>query len=179
MSTLSSVNGNSSLASYFQRLQSAGQTSQAQGTRPSGPPPGPPPDGSKMQDKMSDALEAQGITGDSLSSLREQLDAAVQEARDSGDGDPEAVKSAVHSVLEDAGVDLDEFDAAMAPPDGAGRSESSDSTQSADLASKLQAAGIDLSEFKAGLLSMMQGESTSVASLFSSANSGSDLDLYA
>lgn len=187
MSSIGSVS-TSSLASYFQKLratdsnlsysQSTSSTSSTSSTDSTSstqkmgqsPPPPPPGDKGDMGEKFNSALESQGLSEDDISTLRAKLDEAVTSAKDSDD--PDAVRSAVDGVLQDAGVDLEEFNADMAPPaDGEQDSSGIDSI--------LQQAGIDPSEFKTKLSSLLASGSTDFSSLFAEASVGSSIDIAA
>ncbi|MEZ6317262.1 MAG: hypothetical protein R3B49_00715 [Phycisphaerales bacterium] len=109
MSTVSGVGTNQSwLLQQLQNSQSSQGVSGA-GARPEGPPPGPPPE---VQEAIESAAEDAGLDSSQIADLRAQIEEAVAAARESGEG-PEAVKSAVDGVLEDAGIDVEALNAQL------------------------------------------------------------------
>ncbi len=98
--------------------------SQASGSRPPGPPPGGGGGGpGDFSSKISDALTASGVEASELEAIQNEIEeavSAVKEDEEAGAGDPEAVKTAVHQVLDKYGIDQDAFDqemqSGMAPP---------------------------------------------------------------
>lgn len=124
--------------------------SQMGSMRPSGPQPGGQgPGGAEgFQRKVAEALTASGASSDSLEEIQNAIEKAVASIEEDAEGgkDGEAVKSAVHEVLDQYGIDAEAFDAEMEagmggrPPQGAGpggpppqgQGGSASSTSSAD-----------------------------------------------
>ena len=185
--SVSGVSGNSTdLAAYFKKLREgrAADGTDAASANGSNTPPQPGGPG----DRFSTALEDQGITGDKLSDLRSQIQSAVNTAKQDG-GDRKSIRSAVDSVLEKNGVDLNKFHADMRPAklDADGDDDDSDSADASDNPNSIEAllskSGIDPTSFKQSLEAMIQSVSNGgdgdVSSLFASANTGSDVDVLA
>jgi hypothetical protein len=87
-----------------------------QSMRPQGPPPGGGPGGPNGgDDKMTDALTAAGVDSSKLDEIKSAIDQAVSSVSkdSSGTDNHEAVKSAVHDVLDKYGVDKAAFDKEM------------------------------------------------------------------
>ncbi|MGC4031201.1 MAG: hypothetical protein QM754_05575 [Tepidisphaeraceae bacterium] len=203
MSSVSGVSGNSGWLQMLksQATQSTSSTSDASST-------GRAKRGGDRGERLTTALQDQGITGDKLTDLRSKIDSAVETAKSNGT-DP---KEAIDGVLTDAGVDMDAFRAEMAPPDGgqggpdgakgpppggkppAGAVDGTSATSSTDdedddddsvstvsssLETMLTNAGISVSDFKSSLYKMLQSGSTDTSSLFSGAAVGSSLDIAA
>lgn len=197
MSSISSATHSNSLAAYYKKFQAA-DTSAASSTTATTSTDASPDHSTGMTDRIDSALEKQGITGTSLSDLREKIQTAVDSAKSdsSTSNDPDAVKTAVDSVLKDAGVNMDELRSDMKaggrhghggpPPVAQDDSDSTTadtaSTGSSSLDSLLSQYGIDTDSFKSSLMSLLNnGNSTGsdFSSLFSGAAKGSGLDVTA
>jgi hypothetical protein len=84
-------------------------------------PPGPPPGGQGaggmkgFDSKLTDALTAAGVDSSKLEEVKSEINSAISSLiEDSdGNGDPEAIKEAVHKTLDKYGVDKDAFDKEM------------------------------------------------------------------
>lgn len=189
--SVSSIDSNSSdLQAYFKKLREARASDGTDATDASAQGGSTPPGG--FVDRFNTALEDQGITGDKLSDLRSQIQSAVDSAKQGG-GDCKSIRAAVDSVLEKNGVDLDKFHAEMHPGsklngDGDGDADDTSTSTSAtddptSLESMLKSAGIDPASFKQSLEAMIQNVSNGgdgdVASLFGTAKTGSDVDVFA
>ncbi len=191
MSAISSI-ASQSLATYLQQLQanqSAGTTS-ASSTAPSSQTSA----GSNFDNTITSALQAQGVTGNSLSTLRSSIESAVQQAQSSGNASAGAVQSAVDSVVKAAGLDTTEFNASVEKghghhhgghggPDGpSANGSSSTNGSSSGISALLAQAGINPSTFKSSLSQLVSTGNTSsaaIATLFSGAQAGSDVDVLA
>ncbi len=81
------------------------------GSRPPGGPGGP----GHFDSKITDALTAAGVDSSKLDEIKSAINEAITSVQQNSDGkgDPEAVKSAVHEVLDSYGVDKDAFDQSM------------------------------------------------------------------
>ncbi|MBN1344743.1 MAG: hypothetical protein JXQ73_18770 [Phycisphaerae bacterium] len=94
-----------------------------------GPPP-PPRDGNKPSEVLGEQFdlfaEEAGLDSEAAAEIKDQLLTALDEAVQSADGtDPrEAAQEAIRSVLEENGLDgnefLSQFESAMGPPPGRG-----------------------------------------------------------
>jgi hypothetical protein len=91
------------------------------GTAGSPPPGGPPPGGARgaeFESKFNDAAIAAGLDADKADELQEKIKTTIEETLQNSDGstDPrQAVQSAIDSLLEQYGVDLNEFKSQMQP----------------------------------------------------------------
>lgn len=101
MSTISSVG---STASTYQ-AQSVQQQQQPKGQRPAGPPPG-------AQEQFTSVAESFGLSSAEASSLFGEIDSVMQDAIESGASRAD-VQSSIESILEENGIDADEFKAQM------------------------------------------------------------------
>lgn len=136
------------------------------GSRPPGGPGGPG-GGGDFDAKITEALTAAGVDSSKLDEIKKAMDEAIAAAQQNSDGkgDPEAVKSAVHEVLDAYGIDKDAFDQTMEagmgarpagpPPGSAG--ETSNSSQSLSLLDYLDTSeeSTDSYEWLAGLLQIL------------------------
>lgn len=127
MSTITSV-GSSASIYQAQSLQQPRQ-------RPAGPPPG-------AQEQFSNVAESFGLSSSEASSLFGEIDSIMQDAATSG-ASREEVQSSIASLLEENGIDADEFKAKMdeafaasgqRPPKGPPPSQGGDSSSSSSIA---------------------------------------------
>lgn len=169
MSISSVGSSNDSAIQFLRQTQST--------TRPEGPPREGGREG--MESQLTSALQSQGFSDTQLSDLREKIDTAMKSARENG-SDPEALKSAVDSVLQEAGVDLEQFQQDIGAPSGPpqGMQGGSSSTSGAQFDSFLQSRGIDPTQFKTALMSSINN-GTDLSQAFSGADVGSDVDVFA
>tara|TARA_A100000171_G_scaffold45481_1_gene49258 strand:- start:15320 stop:15778 length:459 start_codon:yes stop_codon:yes gene_type:complete len=100
---MSTISGVGSSASTYQ-AQSL-QQQQPQRQRPAGPPPG-------AQEQFTSVAESFGLSSTEASSLFGEIDSVMQEAIESG-ASREDVQSSIQSILEENGIDADEFKAKM------------------------------------------------------------------
>lgn len=142
MSTVSGV-GSSATAYATQALQ------QPQRQRPSGPPP-------EFQQQFTSIAESFGLDSTEASSLMSDIDSVMQDAFQSG-ASREDVESSIASVLEEHGIDAEEFKAKMdaafkasgqRPPSGPPPFPTSDDADSTD-ASEADTSSIALDIAKA------------------------------
>ncbi|NLX13974.1 MAG: hypothetical protein GXY44_10030 [Phycisphaerales bacterium] len=127
----------------------------------------PPGGGGDFDAKITEALTAAGVGSSKLDEIKNAIDEAIAEAQQKSDGkgDPEAVKSAVHEVLDAYGIDKDAFDQTMEagmgsrpagpPPESGG--ETSNSSLSLSLLDYLDTSeeSTDSYEWLAGLLQIL------------------------
>jgi len=92
-------------------------TSQRGSMRPPGSPPGGQGVGGMkgFDSKLADALTAAGLDSSKLDEVKNEINSAITSLIEASDGnnDPEAIKAAVHAVLDKYGVDKDAFDKEM------------------------------------------------------------------
>lgn len=100
MSTISSV-GSSASTYQAQSLQQKQPPRQ----RPAGPPPG-------AQEQFTNVAESFGLSSAEASSLFGEIDSIMQDAIESG-ASREDVQSSIQLILEENGIDADEFKAKM------------------------------------------------------------------
>lgn len=141
---------------------------------------GPPPE---IQAQFQSAAESLGIDGSQLASLRGEIETAVQDAMKSfdGSGSPkEAISSAINGVLEENGIDAEEFKAQMQdimsasgfqPPAGFGSGFGGGFGQ-------IQGASFDATSQQADLLSQIFGDSDDTDSAESSQSSSFNIADY-
>lgn len=108
--------------SSIQNVACSGAQSMSQATRKqaSGVSPGEglPPG---LEQRLDAELANTGLTEEQQSALKADLQSALQEQFDSGSStppDPESVKSAISSVMEEYGLDADQLTQRMGPPPG-------------------------------------------------------------
>ena len=121
----------SSVGSTTNTYQTQALQQQPPRERPSGPPPG-------AQEQFTSVAESFGLSSSEASSLFGQIDSIMQEGIESG-ASREDVESSIASLLEENGIDADEFKAKMdeafaasgqsrpqgPPPGASGENESS------------------------------------------------------
>lgn len=130
---MSTISGVGSSASTYQ-AQSL-QQQQPQRQRPAGPPPG-------AQEQFTSVAESFGLSSAEASSLFGEIDSVMQDAIESGASRAD-VQSSIESILEENGIDADEFKAQMdeafaasgqrrpqGPPPSFGGDDSSDDSSS-------------------------------------------------
>ncbi len=114
MSTIGGLNSSSELAQLLNRsVRSSTTTSGAGGTEKSGR--------GGFDAKFKEAALASGLKAEDVDALQADIQSAVAAAKESSGettDDREAVKTAIDGVLQKYGVDLDEFQSQMQPPQG-------------------------------------------------------------
>lgn len=121
----------------IESITSSNSFSAQQAGRPQGPPPPPPPsqtgDSSEstsifdaMQSAATELAEAVGMSDEELSSLKLSIQEALDELGQ--DASPREIGDKVSEIVQEYGIDPEDFHEALGPPPNAQRSASSSSS---------------------------------------------------
>ncbi len=113
MSTIGGLNSSAELAQLLNRVGRSSTAGSAGGTERGGR--------GGFDAKFKEAALASGLKAEDVDALQADIQAAVAQVKESSNGttdDRDATKSAIDSVLQKYGVDMEKFQSAMKPPSG-------------------------------------------------------------